>query len=93
MKTLLLLMAFAEGADVTTTGVAMSHGAREQNPLLPQRSALNLSIQSAEGAALMAITARLNQNHPRIARAIAISNIATEGIIASHNARVIHRLP
>lgn len=89
MKTLLITLALARLGDAVTTGIALHQGGRELNPLLANRPAANLALQGAAVSAQLASLTALQRQHPRLARVLAFVAIATEGVAAANNVRVL----
>ncbi len=86
MKTLLLVYSLTCGADAATTHQALSAGARES--VLSQSTVANTAIIGAETGVSVFAIARLNQTHPKAARAIVVAAMAFRGYVAIHNAQV-----
>ena len=93
MKTLILVFALAQGADVTTTAVGLHRGCIETNPLYGQRpdigwivASKSLSTLLVSGIAWKAHKTR----HSRVARILMWTGIGVGGGAATWN---MHQLP
>ncbi len=82
MKPLLLTIALLNGADIATTNAEMrwtnaqGRMARETNPLLPDSPWKNATLQTAFDAAAIPAIWKLHKNHPKLAWALALADVA-----------------
>lgn len=88
----LLALVLTRALDVGTTCVALAHGGREVNPLLPASCPAQLAIQSGVATADVLLLRRLAPAHPRVARVLAGVEIGLEGTVGVHNAIVVYHL-
>lgn len=93
MKTLLVLMALAQGADIGTSIGAFHLGAREQNPLIISTQPAPFIAQTvAMDAAKMLLLQKLSHAHPKLAKGLSYLQIGASSAAATNNAVWIHRL-
>lgn len=89
MKELFVTLAILHGADAALTCTALARGAREANPLLPQRPVANLALKSGFVALSMVAIHKLEATHPKLARGLAAVSIGVESYAIGHNVRVL----
>lgn len=89
MKTALLFVVLAHGADVGTSLSAFQRGAHEGNPLFDSARPAVLTVGVAAGTTGEVLALRaLAKQHPKLAKTIAWVSVGVRGAIAVHNARV-----
>lgn len=91
MKEGLLILGLLHGADAVQTGMLLSNGGAEKNPLLPDRPALVLSVKTLYASASMFAINYVAKKNRTVGRILLGSAIAAEGFAVVHNARQLSR--
>ena len=92
MTKLLLTLALLQGADRALTYTGLQQGARECNPLLPQRPAANLLVGTATSTLALVLLVKLAHTKRRTAAWLAVGEIGVEGTMVTWNSTQLRSL-
>lgn len=91
MKELLITLAMLRAGDLATTQNILNHAGVEQNMVLSQRPAANLTVGIASTAGEMAAIYWIDKKNHKVGRWLAIGAIAVEAFAVAHNSAQIAR--
>ena len=92
MKPLLLTLLIAHGYDGATTAMALGRGGREAVPVLSQSIPINLAQQASIAATEQWALRKLERNHPKLTKALAIVSISLHAAATVQNVRAYHQM-
>lgn len=88
MKELLIALAIAHGADVTTTLQARAAGGVEGHPLLRLPPPAFVAVSAGVTTAQLVALAKLEKSKPRLARTLGLVSLGVECAAVGNNIRV-----